>query len=117
MPRYRVHDIVLVRTYGRERHKLAVHQQTFLSVIVNKTLENNEATEEDYVLRYEAVVVGEGTPPQPDGRRSRRASNNAAYVVGEKIGYLGTSSRELVHLADMERPRFKHLHLLLTGSI
>ena len=41
VPRYRVLDIVLVRTYGRERDKLAVQQHTLLSVIVNKTLENN----------------------------------------------------------------------------
>ena len=62
-------------------------------------------------------MVGEGTPPQPGGRRSRRALNNAANVVGEQIGYMDTSVRDFVHLADTERPRYVHLYLLLTGAI
>lgn len=104
---FREWDILVLHNYIDK--DLKIQQRTFLCVVSSKTFYDRSDCGQDSSVRYEAIVLGEGTPEDFDLRLDLRNNKQRRFLSGEAVGYCGTSTRNFIHIIDIEYHRYFHI--------
>lgn len=79
-------------------------------IVTSKTFYDWSECGQNSSARYEAIVLGEGTPEAIDVSLGFRNNKQRRFLSGEVVGYCGTSTQNFIHLADIEYHGYLHMY-------